>query len=294
MDKAKVKLISSMAIFGSIGIFVKYIPLPSQFISFVRACLAIAFLSGMIVLGKRKLEIGRIKKNILLLLFSGTFLATQWILLFESYKYTKVSVATLCYYMAPIFVVLFSPLVNHEKLTGKKIICVFAASAGMVGVSGVLDGAMPSPDELKGMALGLLAAVIYAGVMLLNRKMTDIDGFTICFAEFWVGAIFLFGYCMVSKSFVSFEVLTPKVILLLLIVGFVHTGIAYALFFSAIRELPSQSAAMLSYLDPVLAVVFSTLILKEKLTLPVFLGAVLILASAMASEITIKRKSKTD
>ena len=294
MNKAKVKLISSMAIFGSIGIFVKYIPLPSQLISFVRACLAIVFLSGMIVFGKRKLEIGRIKNNILLLLFSGTFLATQWILLFESYKYTKVSVATLCYYMAPIFVVLFSPLVNHEKLTKKKIICVLAASAGMVGVSGVLDGAMPSSDELKGMILGLLAAVIYAGVMLLNRKMTDIDGFAICFAEFWIGAFFLFGYCMVSRSFVPVKVLTPNVILLLLIVGFVHTGIAYALFFSAIRELPSQSAAMLSYLDPVLAVVFSALILKEKLTLPVLLGAVLILASAMASEITIKRKAKTD
>ena len=145
---AKASLILAMVIFGTIGIFRKYIPLPSGIVACARGILGVAFLLIFIKMKHIKMDMGAIKRHLWILLISGGFIGLNWVLLFESYRYTSVAVATLCYYMAPIFVMLVSPVLLKEKLTVKKVVCVLVALTGMVFVSGVLDGGISDISEL--------------------------------------------------------------------------------------------------------------------------------------------------
>lgn len=139
MKKYKtMSLASAMFIFGTIGIFRKYIPLPSSVLAMARGWIGMLFLFCVLLIQGKKPSWREIQPNLLLLVLSGAFIGINWILLFESYQYTTVAVATLCYYMAPILVILASPFVLKEKLTAKKSLCVAVALLGMVFVSGVV------------------------------------------------------------------------------------------------------------------------------------------------------------
>ena len=173
-NNAKVSLILAMVIFGTIGIFRKYIPLPSGIVACSRGILGVAFLLAFIKIKKIKMDGQAIKNHLKILLISGVFIGLNWVLLFESYRYTSVAVATLCYYMAPIFVMLASPFVLKEKLTVKKSLCVAVALLGMVFVSGVLDGGISGISELKGVLFGLGAAALYATVVMMNQSLKSL------------------------------------------------------------------------------------------------------------------------
>ena len=164
------QLTLSMVVFGTIGIFVRYIPLPSAAIACVRGAVGALFLLCVMALKKTKPDVDGIKKNLLLLALSGGAIGFNWIFLFEAYRYTTVAAATLCYYMAPVIVIMASPFVFKEKMTVKKILCVLAALVGMVFVSGVAGSGLPEAGELKGILFGLGAAVLYAGVIMMNKK----------------------------------------------------------------------------------------------------------------------------
>jgi len=99
---AYLKNILSMFIFGTIGIFRRYLPLPSSLVAMVRGAIGMAFLLAVMALIRRKLDVAAIRKNFLRLCLSGACLGINWILLFEAYNYTSVATATLCYYLAPM------------------------------------------------------------------------------------------------------------------------------------------------------------------------------------------------
>ena len=123
----KGKILTSMAIFGTIGLFVRLIPLPSSMIALVRAAMGALFLLGMILFQKRKPDWAGIRRNWKPLLLSSIAMATEWILLFESYRYTTVAVATLCYYVSAVFVIIAAPFILKEKITAHKAVCAAAA-----------------------------------------------------------------------------------------------------------------------------------------------------------------------
>ena len=127
---AKLKLILAMLIFGTIGIFVRNIGLPSSLIAVCRGYVGMLFLALVLVLRWQKPDIKAIRRNFLMLVISGGLIGLNWIALFEAYNYTTVTTATLCYYLAPVFVTLASPFVLQEKLTGKKLLCVAVALFG--------------------------------------------------------------------------------------------------------------------------------------------------------------------
>ena len=173
MKESKCMLLGAMGIFGTVGIFVRYIPLASGLVALVRAVLGILFLLGILVLSGRSFDRSAIRENILLLCLSGAAMGFNWVLLFESYHYTSVATATVCYYLAPVFLILASPLLG-EKLTPKKLFCIAVALLGLIFVSGITEGGIPALSELKGIGLALGAAALYATVMLLNKKLTPI------------------------------------------------------------------------------------------------------------------------
>ena len=278
--------ISSMLIFGTIGIFRRYIPLPSAFLAFSRGILGGLFLVLFLKLKRRK-PAGKLPvQTVLRLAVSGAVMGVNWILLFEAYNYTTVAVATLCYYMQPTIVVLLSPVIFQERLTLRKGACAAVAVVGMVLVSGVTGGGGPQAGDPRGILFGLGAAVCYAAVVIMNKKITGVEAFQKTKIQLLSAGIVMIPYLLLTGGF-SAEGVSALTVILLLTVGIVHTGIAYVLYFGSFDGLKAQSAAILSYIDPVAALLFSALFLREPLSLPGIAGAVMIIGSAVVSEIRI-------
>lgn len=286
---AKASLILAMTIFGTIGIFRKYIPLSSGIVAWVRGVLGVAYLLTFIKIKKIPMDKQAIKKHLKILLISGGFIGLNWVLLFESYRYTSVAVATLCYYMAPIFVMIASPFLLKEKLSAKKVICVAVALVGMVFVSGVLDGGISDVSELKGILFGLGAAALYASVVMMNQKLRQVPTYDKTIMQLGAASAVLIPYILLAED-LSAVALTPLIVVMLLIVGIVHTGISYALYFGSMNELKAQTVALFSYIDPIAAIILSALFLKEPMTVLGIIGAVLVLGATMISELPEKKK----
>ncbi|MBE6544268.1 MAG: DMT family transporter [Ruminococcaceae bacterium] len=282
--KDKLFLILSMVIFGTIGIFRKYIPLPSGTVATFRGFIGVLFLTIVFLIKKKKPDFSVIKSKLLLLITSGIFIGINWILLFESYNYTSVATATLCYYMAPVIVTLMSPLLLKERLSAVKIICVFLSLLGMAFVSGIFESTSSGNSDLKGILFGLGAAVFYASVILLNKKIGTVDSLDKTWVQLFFAAVILLPYIIAAET-VSASDFTPTTVIMLLIVGMIHTGFAYTLYFGSVGKLPAQTVAIFGYIDPVLSVILSALILKENMTGLGIVGAVLILGSTLLNEL---------
>ena len=288
MNQAKAKFLSAMGIFGTVGIFVRFIPLSSAAIAFFRGALGVAFLLFIMRANKQRFDKAAIRQNLLLLCLSGVAIGINWILLFESYNHTTVATATVCYYLAPLFLLLASPLLG-ERLTAKKLCCIAAALLGLVFVSGMMEGGLPPLSELAGVGFGVGAAVFYATVMVLNKKLTPIPAYDKTVIQLGAASAVILPYLLLGGVDMLLQLNWLSTVLLL-VVGFVHTGLAYALYFGSMKDLSAQTIAVFSYLDPVIAVLLSALLLKERITLWGIVGSVLILGSALYSELPTKQK----
>ncbi len=289
--KSKLSLAVSMFIFGTIGIFRTYIPLSSGFIAFARGAVGTCFLLAVILISRKKVAFDAIRSNLALLVLSGILIGFNWILLFEAYKYTTVATATLCYYMAPIFVIVASPFVFKERLTLKKAVCVAAALAGMVFVSGVYRMGGSLSAELTGVLFGLGAALLYASVILINKKTTSVGAYDKTVTQLASASAVLFCYVLIAERD-AFAKLDLKSTALLILVGIIHTGAAYALYFGSMEKLSAQTVAIFSYIDPVVAIILSAVLLKDKMGLPEIIGAVMILGATFVSEVPLTRKKR--
>lgn len=283
MKKYKLGLIIAMFIWGSIGIFVRYIDFTSSQIALVRAIVGSIFLIVFSLISKEHLSKEKIKSNLLVLVACGICLGFNWIFLFQSYNYTTISTSTICYYLAPIIVMFVSPVLLKEKLTHVKALCILAAMIGMLCIVGI-DKSSMGGNNIVGIIYGLSAACLYAGVVILNKFLKDISGRDSSVVQLSVAAIFLLPYVIFTEK-ISLTGVSSQSIILLLIVGIVHTGIAYLIYFTVIQKLESQTVAIYSYVDPISAIIMSAIILSESMSLLQILGGILILGSTFISEI---------
>ena len=282
------RMAASMAIFGTVGIFIKKLPFPSAVIALGRGIIGSVFLLLTAVLTKKPLDTTAIKKNLKLLILSGIAIGVNWIMLFESYKYIPVSTATLCYYLSPVFVTLASPIVLKEKLTGLKLACVGAALFGMALISGVFQGNAGANNQFMGILLGCGAAVLYASVVLINKFIKDIPANDCTVMQLGTVAVVLLPYVLLTENVGTID-WNPSYLALLVLVGIVHTGIAYKLYFSAVPYVEGQTIALLSYIDPVITIILSAVVLGEPLTIYSIAGAILILGSTAVGELVAKK-----
>ena len=285
-SNARLGLIASALIFGTIGLVKRYIPLPSSYVSLSRAVIGFAVLLVFQLARGKRPDMAAIKRNFIIILVSGAAIGFNWILLFEAYNYTSVAAATLCYYMAPLMVVLASPLLLKEKLSLRKVICVIIALVGMVLVNGTGAG----ENSAKGVIFGLAAAVLYASVMILNKKMKNIGAWDRTMTQMFTCAVVMLPYVLFTQKTLAFD--APSLAwALLILLGIFHTGFAYALYFGSMAKLKAQTVALLSYIDPAAAVLLSAVVLREDMGIWQIFGAVLIIVCAAASEIEVKKKT---
>ena len=276
MKKATVNFLSSMVIFGTIGLFVDAIPLNSGVIALFRGIMGLVFLLLVMALTKQKLRFDVIKKELLLLCISGGAMGLNWVLLFEAYRYSTVATATVCYYLAPAFLMLASPLLG-EKLTVKKLLCLFTCLVGMVLVTGIDGG------SVTGVAFGIGAAILYASVMFINRKIKSVSDYERTVTQMAMSIPVVAVYVLLRGG-VDFGAMNATGWLLMAVVGIVHTGFAYFLYFGAVGKLPATSVAVCSYLDPVVAVLLSAVLIAP-IGIPAICGAVLILGSTLFGQL---------
>lgn len=286
----------TMLIFGSIGVFVKKIDLSSSEIAFLRGVIGSLFLLIASFLVKHKPSYQALKENALLLLLSGAAIGLNWIFLFESYRYTTISNATISYYFAPIFVMILAPWILKEKLTSVKVICIATAMVGLfLIVNPGAGGTIGSQNHTLGIAYGLIAAAFYASVVLMNKFIKNLSGFEITLVQLMAAALVLLPYILWQGN-LHFAGINSTSIIYILILGIVHTGFAYFLYFTSIQELKGQTIAVLSYIDPISAVIIAAIFLSEGMTLVQMIGGFLVLGSTFLSEkleLKVAKKGQT-
>ena len=282
-----IELVLSMVIFGTIGLFVVNIPASRSFVALVRGAVGSLFLLAVSFLIKKRPALTAIKKNILPLFISGALIGANWILLFESYNYASVAASTLVYYLSPVFVLILAAIFLGERITLVRAICALAAVGGMVLISGTVQGSL--------LALG--AAVLYALVVIINKKfIRDISPLDTTIMQLAFSAIAILPYTLITDDVGGYSFDFGDIALLIL-VGVLHTGVAYLLYFSAVKSLKGQTVAIISYLDPIVAVILS-FIFEDSFKPAVLIGAVLIVLSAVVSELFgnkgVRRQSTTN
>ncbi|MBQ4129014.1 MAG: EamA family transporter [Ruminococcus sp.] len=283
-SKAKIELASAFLIWGTVGVFVKFIPLNSGLVAFDRSLVGMLFLIAVKLCMKSKIDFSLLKGSLFLLCINGALLGINWILLFESYNYTTVATSTVCYNLGPMLVVLVSPIFFKERLTFVKMLCVLTALFGVVCVSGVFEQTEFTKSSFIGVALGVSAAVVYAITVVINKRLDKLNPMDKAITQFASSTVVMFIYCLFTTDKAELKFSIPTIILLI-VVGVVHTGIAYTLYFKSLPDVTSQNVSIFAYIDPVVAVVLSVIILPEQLTLSIVIGAVLVIASAIVSEI---------
>jgi RarD protein len=283
---AKLKILIAMASFGTLGLFVKNIPLPSAEIALFRAIIATIAIAIFKFTIRDKMNVSEIKKDLPLLFLSGIAIGFNWIFFFEAYRYTTVSLATLSYYFAPVIVMLVSPLLFKERLTMKQVICFFMSTMGLVLIIGISDTNSGS-DPIKGIMFGLMAATLYATVIILNKFIKKVKGIDRTLLQFIAAIIVLLPYLLMTSG-IHIDQMGTSGFVNLLIVGLFHTGFLYVLYFSSLKDLKGQEAAILSYVDPLVAVFVSVIFLGEAIGLLQILGGLLILGFTLLNEIDLK------
>lgn len=289
MNKQKLLFALAMLIFGSIGLFVRTLPFTSSQIALARGLIGSAFLFASSFIFKKGLSFKRIRSNLKVLLPLGIMLGFNWILLFQAYRYTSIANATVSYYCAPVIVMLLTPVLFKEPLTRTNVICIFAAMAGMVCISGA--GGALDRQNLIGIAYGFGGAVFYAAIVLTNKFLKDISDFESAFTQLFIAALALLPYVLLTDG-IRLAGTSAGAVLLLILVGVVHTGFSYLLYFASLPRLDSRTIATFSYIDPISAILLSSLFLAEPMTLIQAAGAVLILGATLVNELVGMRNAR--
>lgn len=273
----------SMVIFGTMGLFVREVSVSSGELALYRAVLALLLIGPILLIKKQRLPAGQLKKVLPLLLLSGGAMGFNWLLLFEAYKYTTVSVATLSYYFAPVLVTVLCPILFKEKMKPVNWLCFGFSTLGILLLTGLGDPTQ-GQNHLIGIGFGLSAAVLYATVMILNKYIKGVSGLQRTFFQFLAAVLVLAPYVLLTGG-VTLEKLNATGWVCLLVLGLVHTGMTYVLYFSSMKSIPGPKAAILSYLDPLVAVIISVTVLHEAISVPQIIGGFLILGFTLLNEL---------
>ena len=277
----------AMCLFGLIGVLAAGVTLPSSVIVLGRAVIGTLFILSVILVAGNRISKENIRSNIKPLVLSGIILGLNWLALFEAYKQTSVSVATLCNYMAPAFIILVSPVILKERFTVTKLICVIISIIGLAFTSGIIQNGLNGSVNTFGIALGLAAAALYCGMVMCNKKLGEIGSCDRTLVQLAVSAVVVLIYCLFTVDFPSLTFTTEDIIRVI-ILGVVTTGCTFLLYFGSMAYLPAQTTAVYGYMEPVVTLFLSAVILGEQLGVYGWIGALLILGSTLVGSLPEK------
>ena len=288
LTAVKIKYLIAVLLYGTIGFMLHFVSLPTEIVVFFRAF--IGFVTLLLIMKIRGVKADRqaVRTNLAKLIISGIFLGLNWVFLFASYRHTTVAIASLCNYMAPIIIIVVAPLFLPDRISFKKFLCVLAAVFGMVLISGVFAGEGGRANPV-GIALGIAGALCFVGLAILNRQITGISFYDRAELQLLAAAVVVLPFAIRSAVREEFTV-DARSVIIVLVLGVVHTGVAYCFYFDGLARLPLTTYAVLGYLEPVTSVLFSVFLLHERMSLAGLAGTVLIIGAALASELISARE----
>ena len=276
----RTKYIAAVVLYGTIGMLLRFVEYPSEIVALCRGSIGSVFIVLFLRTRHKRPDMDAIRRNILWLVISGICLGLNWIFLFAAYIQTTVAIASLCNYVAPVLVILAAPMLLREPLNKRKLPCVFVAFLGIILVSGVWNGTV---GNLFGAFLGIAAAVCFVFIVVCNRKLRDISAYDRSIVQLAVSALTILPY-VIFRNHGTVMTWDTRSVLIILVLGLIHTGVAYCLYFSGLGSLPVQTVAILGYLEPVVSVLCSAILLKEPMGPAGWIGGVLIIGAAVVSE----------
>ncbi len=279
-NKVILRYLFALFLYGTIGLFLHFISYSSEFVVLCRGVLGSLFIAGALFLRKEKIDLSAIRRNLPLLALSGIALGLNWVFLFAGYRY-GIAISSLCNYMAPIIVVVIASLIYKERINIRQIFCIVLAFLGMTFLIGLFEGNIRT--DIHCIVYGSLAAVGFVILVLCNRKLKEIEALEKTLIQLLFSALTVLPYVIFNSGFPKENDMLSTV--LVLILGFLHTGVAYICYFSSIDVLPAQSIAVLGYLEPVLNLLFGALILHERIGITGLIGAILILLASIGNEL---------
>ena len=279
MKTSYLKYIFALLLFGSNGIVASLIHLSSYEIVLLRTLLGSLLLIAIFFIAREKLTFYKYKTQSIFLAVSGIAMGTSWIFLYEAYDEIGVSLASLAYYCGPVIVMILSPLLFREKLTKIKVCSFLVVLVGIFLVNGT---AFENGVSVWGLACGLLSAVCYSLMVMFNKKAKDITGLENSMLQLFVAFLTVAIFVGIKQGY-RMEIDTQSIIPIL-VLGLLNTGIGCYFYFSSIGKLPVQTVAICGYLEPLSAVLFSVIFLKETMLPIQIIGAVLIIGGAMLGE----------
>ena len=289
-SNARLMTVIAMTLFGTLGLFTRFVDLPASVIVISRGFFGAGFLLIIVYLMRTRLSKDDISSNLFTLILSGTCLGINWLFLFEAYKSIEISIATVLNYMTPVIIILISPLVFRTRLTVTKLICALVAILGLVLVTGILDGKSLEANSY-GLTCGIMAAVFYTGLVVFNKQLKSIGALDRTFMQLLIAATVVLVYSLFTVDYGSLTVDATTMVLLLVMALF-PTAIAFTLYFGSLAHLEASTSAIYSYIEPVLGIILGVIFLGEDLGLFGWIGAGLILGSTLVCEILEQRKAK--
>lgn len=288
MKKIYFKYIIALLLFGSNGIVASRIDLNSYEIVLFRTLTRSLFLIVLFFASGKKLSFHKHKKQFLSLWLSGMAMGTSWIFLYEAYDKIGVGLSSLMYYCGPIFVMILSPLLFKEKLTKAKIISFATVLCGLCLVNGFC---FDNQKNTVGIIFGLISAVCYAVMVIFNKKAKNITGLENSMLQLFISFVTVASFTVTKQGFC---LNVPKTsIVPILVLGIINTGVGCWFYFSSINKLPVHTIAVCGYIEPLSAVIFSAIFLKEAVTPFRAIGAVLIIGGAIWGELKAPFSEKT-
>ncbi|HBE80196.1 MAG TPA: EamA family transporter [Firmicutes bacterium] len=281
----RIKLVLVMVIWGSLGVFTRSIPLSALSLAFLRAFIALPVL--FVVMKMKKAD--KVKLSLLKPYFiSGVLLGFGWLTLFYGFKHTSISSAVMIYNMCPVYVMILAPLVLKETISKIQIAVIFSSLLGLCLIIGhnVLEG-----YGYMGMVLSAVSGMLYAAIVLINRSIkVRVDNQIATFVQIFTAMIVLLPFVLIDGNIVTVVNLDTRAVIYIILLGILHTGIAYTLFFSLYANMKSVEIVSYSYLEPLFGILFSVIVIGEKLMILQIIGGVLILGSTYIGEMLTDRK----
>ena len=278
------KYFISVFLYGTLGFFLAFIDVKSEFVVFCRGTFGCLFILILLTIKKQKLDIEAIKKNFIYLVICGISLGLNEIFLFMGYKYA-VSLASLGNYTAPITIIILSAILYKDKLSIKQVLCILASFIGIVCLTGVFSG---NNSDIRGLIFGLCGSIGFVTLVFMNKKLKNIGPYDKTIVQLLFSSFTTLPLIFINKSYlISYDI---KTISILLMLGIIHTGFAYCLYFDSINTLSPIKIAIIGYVEPVMSVLIGALFLDESMDTYAIIGALLILGSAIISELISNKK----
>lgn len=280
MKKSFLQYLAALLLFGSNGIVASRIALSSYEIVLLRSGIGCVVLAALFVLRRQRFTCLQHRRELADIALSGAAMGASWMCLYEGYVRIGVSMASLLYYCGPVIVMALSPLLFHERLTWLKLVGFAAVFAGVLLINGSVRG---STMNAGGLLCGAAGAVLFAVMVTTNKRAEHIAGMENALLQM------LFGF-LTAAIFVGIRnhgfalTIRPGDWIWIAVLGVVNTGLGCYGYFSAMNRLPVQTVAVCGYLEPLSAVVFAAVLLRETMQPLQILGAVLILGGAAGAE----------